>query len=1017
MKLVVRAHKLTKRVTLMATAFVLAVSGAVSAVPYIVSETVAAASEPVCIVGGACYATISAAVSAASDGDTITVAAGTYNESVVINKQLTIKGAKTGVDPRPSVGSARSAGGVGESVVVGSSSHAFSIKADNVTIDGFSATVTGAGTDAIKASSTQTNVTVTNNIVYNATDEGIQLEGGTNYTVSNNYVLNPVGDGITLSTYAIYKGENMVISNNDISGSTSEHGSIYLYGTQYVTISGNVIDTRSAGIALGTVYEPVRNITIKNNTINTELYTAYSALATGIGVDGNSANILIQNNNLTQIGSVYDSRENAYPERFSLIHVGVVSASQPTGVVVENNNLSKILERNYIYVNPSVTEQVTATNNWWGDTTDPSAKISGNASYSPWLCGTWETNPSVSTPNGVCSSAPDVPTITYTELPSGDSKSTGDTTQRKDFKFNLSSDATTVRYQLRYWNDIDGSRWTKDKPWNPTDSSWSGHMKSLGVYEDEFTQGEGTHYFSFSACNASGECSEYSEPFKIFYDELPSVPQLISPENNTITNNSSFTNIWKKVDGAAYYEYSTTYVKSGETTTRTYNDTSKSSSKYSEDSNYVYRTNRNSPDATYTWKVRAVDSQGNKSDWSEPFMVTVDTKAPTATITYSTTSLTRGSVVATLTTEAGAKVTSEGWTETTAGSGVFTKNYAANTNSSIPNHNETVKFEDIAGNMATANIYINWQDNKKPTVSISDVVVDNTSKTLTFKVSANDEGVAGLSVVGANVYDESVKQIRIERGRLVSLGVGSRTGMSTFDQTVSFDISTLDSGVYTIKVAARDSVNKSDNVYATYQFTVNNDVTNNDETGGADGEPGNTTPKNDETTTGSVETTTPLNLQPAAIAAITPFTTIVGTTTVNGGANNATSSGANTDAAVEGATDTKTTDTTKTNQDADEAVLGETDTKTWSLVNAVITVVIAITGVVALIGALSKKDGNKHVVARVISGVLAVAAVVVFLVVEHIPSTMVWVNNWTLLMAVLAVAQIITFSQIKKEDE
>ena len=51
------------------------------------------------------------------------------------------------------------------------------------------------------------------------------------------------------------------------------------------------------------------------------------------------------------------------------------------------------------------------------------------------------------------------------------------------------------------------------------------------------------------------------------------------------------------------------------------------------------------------------------------------------------------------------------------------------------------------------------------------------------------------------------------------------------------------------------------------------------------------------------------------------------------------------------------------------------------------------------------------------AGVLAAAAVLVFFVVEHIPSSMIWVNNWTLLFAVLAVAQIIAMSRTKKENE
>jgi len=78
--------------------------------------------------GSPYYCTIGAAVAAASPGDTIMVAAGIYNESVAVDKTLTLKGAQAGVDAR---------GRSGPESVINNSCGPVQIMADNVVIDGF----------------------------------------------------------------------------------------------------------------------------------------------------------------------------------------------------------------------------------------------------------------------------------------------------------------------------------------------------------------------------------------------------------------------------------------------------------------------------------------------------------------------------------------------------------------------------------------------------------------------------------------------------------------------------------------------------------------------------------------------------------------------------------------------------------------------------------------------------------------------------------------------------------------
>lgn len=112
--------------------------------------------------------------------------------------------------------------------------------------------------------------------------------------------------------------------------------------------------------------------------------------------------------------------------------------------------------------------------------------------------------------------SPSVPSALFTATPSDKSVANNGYTQEQNFKFDLSSDSDTTRYKLRYSNDIESAT---IRSWNPTNLNSYQGGQGVNVYVDNFTQGEGRHYFSFSACDGAGNCSNFSDPFIVTYDK------------------------------------------------------------------------------------------------------------------------------------------------------------------------------------------------------------------------------------------------------------------------------------------------------------------------------------------------------------------------------------------------------------------------------------------------------------------------------------------------------------------
>jgi len=128
--------------------------------------------------------TITEGISAASAGQTVCVAAGTYNEDVAVNKDITLAGA-----------------GSGTTNIVGQTageSGAVVITANGATVQGFNITDAAGGIAALRISGARSGILVDSNTL-NAVSGGnsLLMDGGqSNHTISNNVINGVAGQPI-----------------------------------------------------------------------------------------------------------------------------------------------------------------------------------------------------------------------------------------------------------------------------------------------------------------------------------------------------------------------------------------------------------------------------------------------------------------------------------------------------------------------------------------------------------------------------------------------------------------------------------------------------------------------------------------------------------------------------------------------------------------------------------------------------------------------------------------------------
>jgi len=299
------------------------------------------------------YGQIQDAVDTASAGDTVNVAAGTYDENVAIGGGKPVKLLGTGVATRIEPSSGEYA------VVIGSGGGGFGGSLPGAQVSGFTIVAAPDPEDM----------------------DGIRLNAaGTAaepIVISDNFFEGDINLSKGIETPA-YEGTGYAeITNNEFSNLKY---AMWANTLSHALVSDNVVsDIKYTGFAFDTsAADRLDSITVSNNTITGAGATGdpgYPEYRTGIRLADTVTNMTITGNTITNSAArgIHLAERNA----------GVTPAADD--IVISNNSITGSGE--YEVSNAIDSFTVDASGNWWGsnDATTVAGKLSGPVDYTPWL--------------------------------------------------------------------------------------------------------------------------------------------------------------------------------------------------------------------------------------------------------------------------------------------------------------------------------------------------------------------------------------------------------------------------------------------------------------------------------------------------------------------------------------------------------------------------------------------------------------------------------------------------------
>jgi hypothetical protein len=324
------------------------------------------------------YTTISAAVAAASAGDTIKVCPGLYAEQVQITKTLTLQGAQFGVDARtrPFVASNES--------IIDDPCGPVQIEADKVTLNGFTVQGSTLPDPCFLAG-------IWTNPGFSGTDGGHQI--------LNNIVQNNIS-GIELDSTCLYSTlvQFNLVQNNNNAGPGSGNGIQTNFGLCNATIDKNkfsghlnssvlVVAPSTLNVTnnelVGGTPERIVFAGVSNSTVSGNVSMGSTSSGT-IRLFGSDSNVMIDGNTLLNgmRGIRVDNPFGIDINSGVTAHMNCIQGNSLAGLEVEAAGHMGTLN---------------AENNWWGSSTGPTNASNpggtgdavidpdNNVDFTPWL--------------------------------------------------------------------------------------------------------------------------------------------------------------------------------------------------------------------------------------------------------------------------------------------------------------------------------------------------------------------------------------------------------------------------------------------------------------------------------------------------------------------------------------------------------------------------------------------------------------------------------------------------------